>query len=76
MLLPGGDEAPVLGEASWEELIAAKAGARLWCEVPHDAGGASVRIALAVTTAEGEEIDLGTEDVAVTLTAVERPATD
>lgn len=73
MLLPGGDEAPVLGEASWEELIAAKAGARLWCEVPHDAGGASVRIALAVTTAEGEEIDLGEEEIPVVLQAIGRP---
>ncbi len=76
MLLPGGDEAPVLGEASWEELTAPNTSARLWCEVPHDAGELTVRLALGLTTAEGEQIDLGTEDVPVTLTAIARPATD
>lgn len=74
VLLPGGEAAPVRGEASWAELTASRTDARLWCEVPHDAEAVSVRIELAVTTAEGEEVDLGPEDVAAALTAVERPA--
>lgn len=66
----------MLGEASWEELTALNTSARRWCEVPHDAGELTVRLALGLTTAEGEQIDLGTEDVPVTLTAIARPATD
>ena len=73
VLLPGGETAPVLAEASWEELTAPKTDSRLWCEVPHDAGEVSVRIALALTTAEGEEIDLGQEEIPVVLQEIGRP---
>lgn len=73
VLLPGGEAAPVRGEASWKDLTAPTTGARLWCEVPHDAEAVSVRIDFAVTTAEGEEIDLGEEEIPVVLQAIERP---
>jgi hypothetical protein len=73
VLLPGGEAAPVRGEASWKDFTAPTTGARLWCEVPHDAEAVSVRIDFAVTTSEGEEIDLGEEEIPVVLQAIERP---
>lgn len=67
LVLPDGAEARPRGATAAEALEEPEHPLRIWFEVPHEVEEATLRLALGVRDADGQETPLGTEEVPVTI---------
>ena len=72
LILPDGAEAALRGAPVGEALADPGHPRSVWFEVPADLESAVARLSLGLRTADGEELDLGAEEIPVVIAAVER----
>lgn len=72
LLLPDGEETPLRGAPANEALAVPEHASPVWFEAPHDLETATIRVSLAARSADGEERDMGAEEIPLSLTRTER----